>query len=164
MKDAKPVSDLTPTDVEAHAVWECVPESDDRDQTWVRPVRRLPVRDLSGRIVGTRLRLQSGKAALGFLGNVSLEDLRRTQHFLTLTVLAEDGRQFHLARYHDVDRAERGPSALGDFLGIPVADVFPIAYDISDAARGLPAVVKGTVPAEPSERLSEDQLIDLAVS
>lgn len=76
---------------------------------------------------------------------------------------AKDSRWFELARYHDADFERRSPAELAKFIGLPVSDIFPIKYDISDVAVGDPAVLKGTVRAEPEERLTQDQIIDLAL-
>lgn len=159
----KPYSDLTQDDIAAHPIWAFLPETDEWDETWVTPVSSLPVTDLSGRVVGTTLHLVSGQTVPAVLGNVSLQSIRQTQHFLSVTVFRSDGQVFDLARYHDVDADRRGPSALADFLGLREADVFPMSYDISAVATGLPEVVSGQIHQEPKERLSEDQLIDMAI-
>jgi hypothetical protein len=164
MKEEKAISELTPADLGADPVWEFLPESHDRDETWVVPVRRLPVRHLEGRIVAARLRLACGTAVPGTLGNVSVDSPRGTEHFLTVTVFCSDGQSFHLARYHDADRHLHGPAALAEFLGVTVAEGFPITYDISAVARGNPEVLKGSIEAEPRERLSDDDLLDLALA
>jgi len=91
------------------------------------------------------------------LANVSLNNVRSTEQFLFVSVLRDDGSVFHLARYHDIDRESSGPSALADFLGLDVDQVFPISYDISEVAVGLPEVVRGEVPAEPREQLNDDE-------
>jgi hypothetical protein len=38
-----------------------------------------------------------------------------------------------------------GPDKLAKFLGLPLEDVFPIAYDISHAAQGKHDVLIGTI-------------------
>jgi hypothetical protein len=114
-------------------------------------IRRQDVRTPSGRTITT------------CLGNVSLGNAAATEHFLTLTVFQGDGAQFHLARYHDTDYAERGPDALAAFLGWPVAEVFPLAYDLSAVAQGLPEVVRGAIHREPPRRLSKEELIALSL-
>jgi hypothetical protein len=73
------------------------------------------------------------------------------------------GEWFELARYFDSDYARRSPDRLAAFLGLRVTEVFPIAYDISNVARGDPAVVKGVIQAEPEERLSPEELVQLAL-
>ena len=96
------------------------------------------------------------------LGNIDLDSARSTQHFLTLSV--ERGRRwFHLARYHDVDRAREGPLALAHFLELTPAEVFPISYDVSVHVVGDVNVTRGSILAEPVERLSSSELIALAV-
>lgn len=126
----------------------------------MEPVSRLPVDSLSNRIVGTRAVLRSGREVWATLGNVSLWNVRQTRQFLTVSV--ELGhRWFHLVRYFDAARDRYGPAGLAAFLGLAVEEVFPISYDISAVARGLPEVVRGKIPAEPEERLSEDELMRL---
>ena len=73
------------------------------------------------------------------------------------------GRWFDLARYHDVDYARRGPEQLAQFLALPVSSIFPIEYDLSDLVSADPDLVKGTIPLEPQEKLSQDELTQLAL-
>ena len=159
----KPFSELTKDDFAKHPVWSFITEAGDRDETWVRPVVDLPVANLGGCVVGTSLSLASGRFIFGVLGNISLEDARRTRHFLTVILFREDGKRFDLARYHDVDANRSGPSALAGFLCIPESDIFPMTYDISALAAGLPEVLTGTIEREPQERLTQDELITLAI-
>jgi hypothetical protein len=157
----KPVERLTPDDFEAHPVWEFLPETQDRDETWLSPVRKLPVDDLGGCLIGTNLRLASGQTVPAFLGNVSPQHIRKTQQFITVTVFRPDGQRFDLARYFDVDYHERGPAALAAFLGVSESEIFPISYDISESVTGLPETVSGTIPKDPQERLSMDEMMKL---
>ena len=83
-------------------------------------------------------------------------------HFLSLSVPSQ-GEWFHLARYHDSDYAENGPVALAQLLGLTVAEVFPITYDLTSYVSGEASALKGTILAEPRERLSRDEIISLAV-
>jgi len=46
-----------------------------------------------------------------------------TEHFLTLSI-ESGGKWFHLARYHDFNRAEHGPEALAHCLGLRVDGAF----------------------------------------
>ena len=107
--------------------------------------------------------IEAGRPVLAVLGNISLQSTRQTQHFLTVTVFRADGQTFDLARYHDVDADRRGPSALAGFLGLSEAEIFPITYDISSVANGLPEVVSGKIDREPKEHLSAEELLDLAI-
>ena len=110
------------------------------------------------------IRLANGTVLTGVLGNLELDDPHSTQHFLTLSVFRPDGAQFDLARYHDVDASEHGPAALAAFLGLPLEAVFPITYDVSSIVASPPDALRGTIPAEPRERLTKPQLIALAVA
>jgi hypothetical protein len=119
-----------------------------RDETWVVPVTELPVTSLSGRVVGVALRL-GGRTEVGLLGNIDLGSPQATQEFAALSVW-RDGTWFHLARYFDPDRDQRGPAQLAEFLGLSIAEVFPIPYDLSEIADGHPEVVRGCIDAEPA--------------
>lgn len=96
------------------------------------------------------------------LSNIDLNDKTCTDHFLDLSVFV-DGGWIHLARYHDVDVSNRGPAALAKSLGLSIAEVFPIEYDISKVAKGRADCVRGLIAAEPAVRLSEAALIKMAV-
>ena len=96
------------------------------------------------------------------LGKIDTADPRRTEHFLTMSV-EKDGRWFHLARYFDHDVAARGPGQLAGFLGKDVDSVFPVRYDVRFAAAGDEACLVGTIPREPKEPLTRDEVIALAV-
>lgn len=157
----KPIEALEESDLQAHAVWQYA-NVDGANETLVRPIRRLPVTRLSGRVVATRVRLANGTCVWGLLGNIDETNPRLTEHFLTLSVL-QDKRWFTLARYHDFDHTENGPDALARFLGLPVDEVFPIAYDIRQHVKADPAALAGLIPKEPRERLLRSELIALAV-
>lgn len=115
---ARPVESLTPADFLKHRVWEFV-SNDEPDETYVNPVKRLPVSSLESRIIGVEVQLASGRVVWAFLGNVDAHDARRTHHFLTISVLAHD-EWFHLTRYHDVNRDEHGPARLAGALGLRI--------------------------------------------
>jgi hypothetical protein len=149
---------LTIEDIRAYPVWEYL----DPQANLVRPVIDLPVSSLNGRLVGTRVRLQNGAEKWALLCNVALNSRRATTQFCTVKI-EHRGEWFELARYFDSDYARRSPDRLAAFLGLRVTEVFPIAYDISNVARGDPAVVKGVIQAEPEERLSPEELVQLAL-
>jgi len=161
MKTLKPIESVEIRDLEAHAVWQYA-NVDGGSETLVRPVKRLPVARLAGKVVGTRVRLANGIDAWGLLGNVDESNARLTEHFLTLSIF-HDGRWFTLARYHDFDYGQSGPDALARFLELPLDKVFPIAYDIRPYVKGDPSALAGLIPKEPRERLSRAELIALAV-
>ena len=156
---AKPVDQLTPEDLEAYPVWEYDLGAEDapgRDETWVRPVAERPVADLSNRVIGATVMLNSGVRLAACLSNIALGNEKATREFLFMSVWHE-GAWIDLARYFDVDYAQRGPAAFCRALGLPVDDVFPIRYDISAHAHGFESVVRGMIEAEPKQRLSEEE-------
>lgn len=159
-RNMKPVSSLEVADLKAHSVWQFV--NRDRDETLVRPVKRLPVAVLTGKLAATQVQLANGTFVWALIGNVDGSNARLTEHFITLSVF-RDGRWFTLSRYHDFDYAEQGPEALANFLGLPVDEVFPIAYDIRACAKGDPAALAGKIYKAPRERLSRAEIIALAV-
>jgi hypothetical protein len=157
----KKVEALTDADLEAFPVWQFV-NDDEKGETAVRPVKRTPVNNLNGRLVGIKVRLANDAGVWALIGNVDTSNPRLTQHFLTLSVF-RDGRCFTMARYHDFDAHERGPQALAAFLGLPIDKVFPISYDIRRFSKGDPAALTGTIEKEPREKLTRAQIIALAV-
>jgi hypothetical protein len=157
----KTLESLTIPDLEEHPVWQYV-NDDAAGETVIKPVMRLPVRNLIGRVVGTQIKLASGDQVWSLIGNVDVANGRLTEHFLTLTVFRNQLR-FTLARYHDIDYAEHGPSALASFLGMNIDDVFPISYDLSRVTEGEPSALIGSILKEPKEKLTRAQIIALAV-
>jgi hypothetical protein len=158
----RPVDSLQRRDLLTHPVWEFV-SNDEPDETNVHPVAELPIDSLENRIVGAEVELANGSRAWALLGNIDVNDARRTRHFLTVSLLVRD-EWFHLARYHDLDHEERGPAKLAQALDLALDEVFPIRYDIGEWVSGLAAdTVRGTVHAVPPERLSRAELIKLAV-
>jgi hypothetical protein len=163
-RDFKPVDELAVADLERSPVWQYdLDREGDHDETWVRPVKSLPVTDLSNRVVGTVARLACGEGVFCLLGAISLDDARCTRQFLGFTAFGKDEERFDLARYFDSDYNSHGPEALAKFLEKTVADVFPVVYDISKVASGLPDVVRGTLFAVPPERLSDEEIRSLAI-
>jgi hypothetical protein len=130
MQPTKRVDELTIEDIRVFPVWEYTNTDEDEDETVVRPVKRMPVKSLTGRIVGTEVTLADGTRRWATLSNIDETNRRLTEHFLTLSVF-DRGAWFTMARYHDVDAAKRGPTALATFLGMSLDAVFPISYDIS---------------------------------
>jgi hypothetical protein len=149
---------LCGADLEQYPVW----EYHNPDDVFLRPVLKWPVDSLRGRIVGTKLRLCNGSEVWGILTNIFLQDVRKTEHFLSIWV-ERGGKWCGLARYHDVDRERRGPASLAAFLELSLDQVFPISYDISTVANGLPETVHGMILTAPRARLNRTQLIELAL-
>ena len=160
---SKPVHELTPEDFQAYPVWEFDSETEDapdRDETWVRPVEQSPVTDMSNRIIGTTVILNNGAEMVACLGNIELNSRKATREFLILS-LWHEGRWLDLARYFDVDYDRRGPVDLGRQLQLAINDVFPIHYDISANAKGPESVLRGVIPMEPDQRLSDEERLAL---
>jgi hypothetical protein len=158
----KRVEELTVSDLRAFPIWEYTNTDEPLGETAVQPVKEMPAKNLDGRLVGTRIRLANGSSVWALICNVDSDDPRATRHFLTLAVFDKE-KCFDLARYHDIDSNEHGPQALAAFLRLPIDEVFPISYDLSRFSLGDSAALVGTIPKEPREKLSEDQLISMAV-
>jgi len=120
------------------------------------------VKSLVGCLVCTQVRLANGLRVWALLGNIDAMDPRQTQHFLSISVFHGEQR-FSLARYHDFDSNVRGPQAPAGFLGLPLDEVFPIFYDVSQVCAGESAALAGTIEKEPQEKLTRAQLIAMAV-
>lgn len=159
--NAKRIDSLSVSDLEASSVWRYSARAGS-DETYVVPVRRIPVESLSGKVVGTQVRLANGALQWALLGNVDARNVRLTEHFLTLSLLSR-ATWFTLSRYHDFDYPQRGPAGLAEFLGLPIDEIFPISYDIRAFANGEAAALMGRIEAVPRERLSRAEIIALAV-
>jgi hypothetical protein len=157
----KEFDDMDLNDFRVSPVWEFANDRESEGVLPVRPVLDLPARTLSNRFVGTKVCLANGQCLPAIVGNVSESDAYRTHHFLSLNLYK--GKWFCLARYHDIDSEQHGPAALAAFLGLPIQDVFPIAYDIRDHCAGSAAALAGTIEAEPKERLTKGELVKLAL-
>jgi hypothetical protein len=157
----KPIEALTIADLEENPVWQYT-NSDSAGETAVRPIKTIPVRSLTGRVVGAPAVLASGQRVWALFGNVDASNPELTEHFLTLSV-EKKGKWFTMARYHDFDAEENGPPALARFLGLRVEDVFPISYDISKYCRGERAALVGEIPRVPKKRLTLEEIVGLAV-
>ena len=143
----KTVNALQGSDFQTHPVWE-YKNDDEHDETVVEPVENLPVDDLEGKIVGDRIRLANGTLLWASIGNIDVNNPRSTYHFLTLSI-EKDGRWFVLARYHDFNYSENGPDALARFLGLPIDEVFPLAYDVTRFVKGNKTMLAGQILREP---------------
>ena len=157
----KTLANLELADFSKNNVWEFV-NDDDTEETAVRPVRRLPARNLDQRVVGTQVTLANGTKVWAIIGNVETSDARITEQFLTLTI-ERAGQWFELARYHDVDYKQHGPIQLAEFLGLGIDDIFPVSYDLRAYSEGVADALLGVVRKEPRERLNRDELLALAV-
>jgi hypothetical protein len=155
------ITDLRIPDIEKSPVWQYT-NDDTTGELSVKPVRRLPVKSLTGKIIGTEVSLGNGSNHWAIIGNIDNENQRLNEHFVTLSFL-ENGNWFTLARYHDFDYKMNGPDALAAFLNISIDDLFPIKYDITTYAIGNELALKGEVTKVPREVLSHYEIIALAV-
>ncbi|MBX3423832.1 MAG: hypothetical protein KF752_19930 [Pirellulaceae bacterium] len=132
------------------------------NETELTPVKKLPCKDLKGRLVAAQVTLADGTTVWSFLGNIDTTNARLTEHFITISV-ENNGKWFHLARYHDFDYEDRSPARLAAFLERDVESVFPIHYDIRAFVLGESDALKGTIELEPQERLTRAEIIAMAV-
>ena len=160
-KEIKFIEDIQPLDIMNNPVWQYL-NSDRIGETAVYPIKKLPVARLTGRLVGTVVRLANGQQRWALIGNVDPNNARLTQHFLTLSI-EDNGKWFVLARYHDINYFNHGPEALARFLDLQIDEVFPISYDIARFCKGNPEALKGFILKEPKEKLTRAQIIALAV-
>jgi len=161
IENIKPIDSLSIADLQSHSVWQYT-NRDGSDETFVQPVTRVPVVNLTGKIVATQVLFPNGHRPWALIGNVDSRNARLNEHFLTLSV-ERNGRWFALARYHDIDYTENGPEGLARFFGLPVDKVFPIIYDLTEYAVGDRAALSGAILKEPRERLSRAEIIAMAV-
>jgi hypothetical protein len=147
-------------DLRACLVWRFT--NSDEDELEIESCVKDQYANLDGLIIGNRVSFSDGSSHWALFQNVSLADQRVNDHFLTLTIHRE-GKWFPLARYHDVGHQQYGPPALADFMKKRISDVFPIHYDLRNTLNSDSSLLTGVVPAEPSVRLTEDQIISLAL-
>ena len=158
----KPIYSLQVTDFMKNAVWRFT-DSDEPDETYVSRVRKFPLAECDGCIIGTEIELSNGDKLVGFVGNLNPKSPSKNEHFLTLSVFREDGTLFHLARYHDTEYKKHGPEKLAKFLGLRVADIFPTSFTIPRTILGTRGDYRGILNREPSKKLTSEELIDLSL-
>jgi hypothetical protein len=159
----KPLDDINVADLLERKVWRFVPEGEGRDETWVRPVTKLPLKSLDGCIAAMNVTLANGNRVPGLIGNFDVEAPELSEHFLSLSICTNGNSWFHLARYHDADAATHGPSALARALKLRLKDTFPIVFDLAGLVMGSRASLRCTVNAKPSRRLPRAEIISLAL-
>lgn len=160
--NAIPMESLRPDDLRRFPVWRFRVDRKSGNVA-ITPVKSLPCKSLSGKLVGCEVLLADGTPVWAMLGNIDTDHPDLTAHFLTMSV-EQDGRWFHLARYHDHDVDSRGPRQLAEFLGKEVDSVFPVRYDARFAAKENASSLVGTIPREPEVRLTREEIVALAVT
>src|ERR1700735_5641571 len=108
MISKKRIEEISAGDLAKSPVWQFTNDDEATSELLARPVARIPVKNMTGRIVGTKAKLANGDEVWVQLGNIDLGNARLTRHFLTLSALRGD-RWFTMARYHDFDWRQRGP-------------------------------------------------------
>ena len=157
----KSIDELTENDFIQYRVWRFV-NDDSNGELVVSAIKKLPVKDLSGKVVFAPVQIANGNTMYAMIGNIQIQNPELTKHFMTIS-LYKDNRWFHLARYHDPDYSSHGPSSLANFLGLKECDIFPIAYDISFAVSKSSVALAGEYFALPEKRLTRAEVIALAV-
>jgi len=157
----KVVSALTIDDCARFGVWQ-FGRCDSNGECMIRPVKRTPVENVNGKLFAIEAVLANGSRCWALIGNVNLVKPSDNEHFLTIS-LERDGKWFDLSRYHDVDYKRNGPERLAAFMGLETKDIFPISYDFSHLVKQKSSACKGNYQLEPSRRLTEEELILLAL-
>lgn len=153
------VSKITPEHFERHPVWTF--QGSGNEDTTVRPMEGVPVAELGSSLVGATVTFSGGKQVFAMFGNVLPRNPRGTKHLMTVSFSLPSGKWFHLARYHDPTRKIFGPEMLAVAFKLPVDRIFPIAYDLTPFVVGDPQALKGTIVAEPDERLTRAEALAL---
>lgn len=144
-----------------HPVWQYC-NIDEIGETAVRPINKLPVKNLIGKFVGTKVKLSNNNYVWATLENIDVNNPTFTQHFITLSI-ENNGRWFTLSRYHDFDYESNGPKTLAEFLDLSIDMVFPIYYDITNVVVGNNESLSGYIFKEPKKKLSRAEIIAMAV-
>ena len=174
MSLAKPCDKLTPSDLEKFPVWTFDLGNEGvsgRDETWMVPVKKLPVTTLSNCGCKANATLACGRKVDAMVWSVDLKSIRQTQQFIAISFWFKTKR-WNLSRYYELERPfvdEKGfrethaPADLALKLGLEINEVFPISYDLSRYAVGIPETVRGQILVEPIEKLDLKQRIALSL-
>jgi hypothetical protein len=77
IENIKPVESLTVADLEANPVWQYT-NSDGGGETFVRPVKKVPVKSLTSKVIGARVRLANGSQVWALIENLDVANPRFT--------------------------------------------------------------------------------------
>jgi hypothetical protein len=154
-----PAEKLTPLHFQKCPVWTFL-NNDARGETMVKPLSKLPVRDLDGCLIGTQVTLANGQKVDALIGNIKSRDAKRTQLAITVA-LFKGAQKFDLARRFDPNYSRCGPAALSRFLNLTVNEVFPISYDLTEFSEGTIEALKGKIENAPKLVLEPEQLLEL---
>ena len=154
----RPIEGLTVSDIERHGVWAHIANR----PGFVRPVSTTPVKNLNGKLFAAHVKTRSGREFWALIGMLDAEDSVKNELFKQLSVYNGEA-WFQLSRYFDWDYEKSGPQALASFLRMPLAEVFPIEYDLSSWIEAEDFVLKGKFLEQPEKHLSRAEIIALAV-
>lgn len=157
----KNFNDLCVNDILEHPIWRFT-NNNPQDELEIEAIDGSNLTDLGGVTLSSKVTFADGSSQLALFQNVSLAGQKVNDHFLSLTI-EKDGEWFPLARYHDVAFDRHGPLQLSSFVGKKVQDVFPIEYDLREILKSHASRLVGVVHAEPPVRLTDEQLISLAL-
>lgn len=166
ISSVKPISAVTENEFRHNPVWEFIEEitSEAMDESWAFAMPDRPVTNLAGRVVASEVTLANGSTAFAVFGNIDCLNAEKTSVFLNISFM-KNGLVFHLAWYFDCDFNDKaGATALASFLGLQVADIFPIKYDLTHLVQGNSQALRGVIPLEPARRLSDDERMKLIFS
>ncbi len=156
----KSLEDITVRDISEHAVWKFTNSS--HDDLEVESVAKTTFENLDGLIIGTKVTFSDDSVHWALIQNISLTEQLLNDHFVTTTIARGD-EWFPLARYHDVTFETYGPVQLASFMGKSVAEIFPISYDLREVLHSDSPRLVGSIADTPAVRLTEDELISLAL-
>jgi hypothetical protein len=156
-KIEKSISDIIVSDIKRYPIWEYFYD-DIRcyDESWVRPVEKIPVDALDNRIIGIQVRLANDEYHWAIIEDIYLENEILTRHLISLDIFYHD-KWFPLST-HGIDYHRYGPQQFADFLGLPMDKVFPISYDFTNLVSYSNSQTIGKIQKEPIERLSHDEI------
>jgi hypothetical protein len=160
--NTKSFTDLTVADILACPIWRFTNRSNN-DDLEIEPVHARPCQKLDDMIVGTELVLADGSKMWALLQNIDIHNASLNEHFLTVT-LDCGGKWFPLARYHDIDIDDSGPTALAEVLKRSLSQVFPIKFDIQEEVGSDAPGTTGKVRHVPLNPLTRPEIIKLALS
>lgn len=152
---------LKEKDFLAHPVWEFI-NDDEIGELAVKPIKKLPAKNLDGKLVGCQVIFSNGSTHFAMLGNIDSENPKATHEFLSISILKK-GKWLHLSRYFDPDYHSNGPDALSKIFGLSKKEIFPISYDIREYSKGVVQSLVGKILEKPKDRLSQKERIALAV-
>jgi hypothetical protein len=156
----KLIEDMTKSDFTAYPVWVFI-NDDEEGRMALKPVKKMPAKNLDGKIVGCQVQFANGTSHTAMLGEIDVDNPKRTEQFITLSV-EKDGKWFQLSRYFDHDFRKNGPDGLAGFMGLKTDEVFPVSYDIRKFTGGKADALRGTFSEVPPVIMARQERMDLA--